>query len=135
MHSAADIIRRSPRQAAGGAEVRSVSSATATPSVAITTPIDLRQVRASAPSAAPITSDSSGSVDSASAPRAAVVKISEALNRIGNTAKNRMPRGKAARRAPPPRPAVPAQQRQRQQQEKADAEPERADRERVDAAH
>ncbi len=102
MHSAAAIIRRSPRQAPDGAEVRSESSATATPNVAITTPIDLRQLRASAPSAAPITSDNSGSVDKASAPRAAVVKISDALNRIGNSAKNRMPSPVAAAQSPRP---------------------------------
>ncbi|MGY4505960.1 hypothetical protein ACVWYH_009917 [Bradyrhizobium sp. GM24.11] len=102
MHSAAAIIRRSPRQAPDGAELRSERSATATPSVATTTPIDLRQLRASLPSAAPITSVNSGSVDSASAPRAAVVKISDALNRIGNSAKNRMPSPIAATQSPRP---------------------------------
>src|SRR3954454_4806696 len=91
MHSAAATIRRSPRQAPGGAEARPDSSASATPSVAVTTPIDLRAVRASLPSSAPTTIVSSGSVDKASAPRAAVVKISDALNRIGNTAKYNTP--------------------------------------------
>ena len=42
--------------------------------------------------AAPTTIVSNCSVERASAPRAAVVKISEALNRIGNRAKNRRPR-------------------------------------------
>ena len=63
----------------------------ATPSVAITTPSDLRAVRASLPSAAPTTIVSRGRVDKASAPRAAVVKIREALNRIGNRAKYSTP--------------------------------------------
>jgi hypothetical protein len=51
----------------------------------------LRAVRASLPSSAPTTIVSSGSVDKASAPRAAVVKISDALNRIGNRAKYSTP--------------------------------------------
>src|SRR5262245_47301516 len=91
MQSAAATINRSPRQAPGGAEAKCDSSASATPSVAITTPIDLRIVSASLPSAAPATIVSKGNVDSASAPRAAVVKISDALNRIGNSAKYNTP--------------------------------------------
>ena len=91
MQRAAATIRRSPRQAPGGAAARPDKRAKATPSVATTTPIDLRNVRASLPIAAPTTIVSSGSVDNASAPRAAVVKISDALNRIGNRAKYSTP--------------------------------------------
>ena len=107
----------------------------ATPSVAITTPSDLRAVSASLPSAAPTSMVSSGSVDSASAPRAAVVKIREALNSSGNSGKEQ--HAEAGHRGPVParRPAGALQQRHRQQQHKADAEPERADGKRIDRVH
>src|SRR4029078_4731305 len=91
MQRAAPTIKRSPRQAPGGAEVSPDSSAMATPNIAIITPADLRAVSASLPSAAPTTIVSSGRVDSASAPRAAVVDISEALNKIGSRPKESTP--------------------------------------------
>ncbi|CAM5180028.1 hypothetical protein CDEF62S_04356 [Castellaniella defragrans] len=92
MHSAAAIISRSPRQAPAGADDNPDSRANATPSMATSTPVVLRRVRGSPPVAAPTIRVSNGSVDSARAPRAAVVKISEALKRMGNIAKNNTPR-------------------------------------------
>src|SRR4051812_28701743 len=92
MQKAAPTIKASPRHAPVGADARLVSSATATPDVAIRTPAVLRRVNGSTPSAAATTIVSNGKVDSASAPRAAVVKISDALNRIGNRPKNSRPR-------------------------------------------
>ncbi len=59
--------------------------------MAINTPADLRRVSRSTPNSAAISMVSSGSVDSASAPRAAVVWISEALNSTGKSAKNNRP--------------------------------------------
>ncbi|MGY3482922.1 hypothetical protein ACVW1C_000805 [Bradyrhizobium sp. USDA 4011] len=100
MHSAAATISRSPRQAPGGAVARPESSTIKTPRMVTSTPVVFRAVSGSAPSAAPTSMVSSGSVESASAPRAAVVKISEALNRTGNAAKNKKPR-----------PATPSQSR------------------------
>src|SRR6185312_6333247 len=91
MQSAAATIKRSPRQAPAGAEESPDSSASATPPIAISTPTLLRAANASLPSAAPTSIVSSGKVDSASEPRAAVVKISDALNRIGNSAKYKTP--------------------------------------------
>src|ERR1700742_4023347 len=96
MQNAAHTINASPRHAPAGAEARLESSATATPVVAMKTPAVLRMVSGSTPSAAPTIMVNNGNVDSASAPRAAVVKISEALNRIGNRPKNNRPRPAAA---------------------------------------
>src|ERR1700733_14382662 len=91
MQSAAATIRRSPRQAPAGAPDNPDSNASATPPIAISTPANLRGVSASLPSAAPTSMVNNGSVDSASEPRAAVVKINDALNRIGNRAKYSTP--------------------------------------------
>src|SRR4051812_34311005 len=96
MQRAAPTIKRSPRQAPGGAEVRPDTSAMATPVIATTTPSDLRVVSASLPSTLPTTIVNNGSVDKASAPRAAVVKIRDALNSSGNTAKNNTPKAATA---------------------------------------
>src|SRR5579871_603323 len=92
MHRAAATIKRSPRQAPGGAVARPDSSAIETPRIVMSTPTAFRAVSGSLPSAAPTTIVSKGNVESASAPRAAVVKISDALNRMGNAAKNNSPR-------------------------------------------
>ena len=79
MTSVAPIIRRSPRQAPAGALASPDSNATATPAIAISTPKVLRAVIASEPNSAPTTIVISGSVESASVPRAAVVWLSEIL--------------------------------------------------------
>ena len=92
MHSAAPIIKTSPIHAAAGACLRPESKATATPATAKSTPHVLRRVMVSEPSIAPATIVRRGSVDKASAPRDAVVNLSEALNSAGNSAKKSIPR-------------------------------------------
>jgi uncharacterized membrane protein YjjB (DUF3815 family) len=67
-----------------GAVARSVSKAMDTPRIATRTPAVFRKVNGSLPSAAPTTMVSRGNVDNAREPRAAVVKIRDALKRIGN---------------------------------------------------
>ena len=79
MHRVAAAMMRSPRQAPAGACVSPEASATATPSIATSTPVVLRAVSGSMPSTAPATIVISGSVDSASVPRATVVKPSATL--------------------------------------------------------
>ena len=135
MQSAAPTISRSPRQAPGGAEVRPDSSAMATPSIAITTPSDLRAVSASLPSTAPTSIVSSGSVDSASAPRAAVVEYQGGVEQQRERGKEQHSQGCHRGPVPARRPAGALQHRHRQQQDKADAEPERADGKRIDRIH
>ena len=107
----------------------------ATPSIAITTPSDLRAVSASLPSTAPTSMVSSGSVDSASAPRAAVVEYQGGVEQQREHGKEQHAQGGHGEPVPARRPAGALQQRHRQQQDKADAEPERADRERIDRVH
>src|ERR1700709_470751 len=96
MQKAAHTINASPRHAPAGAEARLESSATATPIVAMKTPAVLRNVSGSTPRAAPTIIVNNGNVDSASAPRAAAGKISDALKRIGTRQKNNRPRPPAA---------------------------------------
>ena len=73
MHSVPAAMMRSPRHAPAGAPARPVASAIATPPTAMTTPSVLRAVSASRPRSAATTMVTSGSVQSASEPRAAVV--------------------------------------------------------------
>ena len=79
MHSTAPTMINSPRHAPGGAADSPDTSAAATPSTAMPTPSDFRLVSGSMPSRAPTTMVCSGSVDSARAARAAVVKLTAML--------------------------------------------------------
>jgi hypothetical protein len=75
MHSVATSMTSSPRQAPSGALPRPEASASATPPSAITTPALLRRLSRSAPTAAATSMVVIGIVESASAPRAAVVRL------------------------------------------------------------
>ena len=73
MQSTAPVMIASPRHAPAGAAPSPVTSAAKTPSMAMATPSDLRAVNGSMPSSAPTIMVCSGSVESASEARAAVV--------------------------------------------------------------
>ena len=75
MQMVAAAMMRSPRQAPSGASARPAESASAAPATAISTPRVLRRVSASRPNSAATIIVVSGSTDSASEPRAAVVKL------------------------------------------------------------
>ena len=70
MHSTAPVIIASPRQAPSGAAPRPEASAAKTPSMAMETPSDLRNVSRSMPSSAATIMVCSGKVDSARLARA-----------------------------------------------------------------
>ncbi len=73
MHRVAAAMIRSPRQAPAGACASPEASATATPSIATSTPAVFLALSASMPSTAPASMVISGRVESASVPRATVV--------------------------------------------------------------
>jgi hypothetical protein len=73
MQNAPATIKRSPRQAPGGAPARPAANAAATPAMAIRTPALLRHVSGSMRKPAATSMVSSGKVESASEARAAVV--------------------------------------------------------------
>ena len=81
-----------PAPRAGGRRGKAGQQAIDTPDIATSTPVVFRAVSGSLPSAAPTTIVSSGNVDNASAPRAAVGEDQRRVEQNGNTAKNNRPR-------------------------------------------